>query len=718
MAGFCRRCGDIIRASDTRCKCGGSSATSPVTKAMFESSDCTPKKPDRWLKTYGERRSVSPATSPFTRSQTRPIPPSRLHNVSPPQITPTSKPHHRASSKQRESLGDCSLNTLNCQPTSPPTPPSPSPIDLAKPKEVKRGLSVKSSARAHVRSLTANIPDSVDLSAAEEEVLTNVFGSVLDPHETRGRCGACQNIFKREGKIYPDPRRDDESGKWAGVFYCRSCYVARFSRGACASCHHTIVGDEGGFIQLGQGGQGGLWHKKCFKCVHCKLDLSHSPIVDLRGDPCCNDCFDKSGHRSPSFTSSKVTDIPDLRTSPHIHNRVKRISVVDSPAAKMIKPAVEELRSKLRKVGVQSVPLKTSKPPGISTASDQDWSGIGSKMHSGIEELSKASQVALDTPKNLLAKQKSACNPITSASSNTSQSNRTSQPRPGSKFGSASTRHILSPSVNPICPTCKQSLFKPIPDAKSSKSMSEYSDHFGGTLATLPATGETFHIHCFTCDDCKQPFKNRKYVLLDSHKLCEECVGQRDLAAAQEKLRKMKEDLMPNNRRLSSSPFAERAVRNPDQQQELSRSEQLRPSFPPTHPLSSSRSLANDEPIFMSASSNKLDMPFISKKVSSSPFLGGQDGLCKYPKISTSRSTCRFGGQTICPGCSKPGTITETKPGPNNERWHLKCLKCAKCNKLLDSGAKRFDGSNEIGCKNCLVQAGMRKRITSYTPLR
>jgi hypothetical protein len=229
---------------------------------MFETTDGSPKH-DRWLRTYGERRSVSPASALVSRSLPKPTPPSHLQNVclssSPDlQTQPLAIP---SSNSPRESLGDRSLNIMPSEPAAPPVVPRETVSEADALKEVRRGLSVKSSARAHVRCLTANMPASVDLSAAEEEVLTNVFGSVLDPNETRGRCGACQQIFKREGKIYPDPRREDESGKWAGVFYCRKCYVQRFSRGKCASCQHTIVGDEGTFIQLGKDGCNGLWHK-------------------------------------------------------------------------------------------------------------------------------------------------------------------------------------------------------------------------------------------------------------------------------------------------------------------------------------------------------------------------------------------------------------------------------------------------------------------------
>ncbi|KAI7957253.1 hypothetical protein MJO28_004348 [Puccinia striiformis f. sp. tritici] len=713
MAGFCRRCGDIIRGSDTRCKCGGSSASSQVTKAMFESTDGSPRH-DRWLKTYGERRSVSPASALASRPPPKPTPPSQLQNacLSSPEL-PT-QPLLAATSKSRESLSHRSLNIMLCETPALPTLPKESVSEIIAPKEVKRGLSVKSSARAHVRSLTANMPDSVDLSAAEEEVLANVFGSVLDPHETRGRCGACQQIFKREGKIYPDPRREDESGKWAGVFYCRKCYIERFSRGKCASCQHTIVGDEGSFIQLGKEGCNGLWHKKCFKCVHCQTDVSNSPSVDLSGNPCCDECFDKPQPRNSSSKLSMVTDIPDLRIHPVGYTRTKRISINNSPAAQNIKPAVDELRNKLRKAGIEKQPaLSTISSPSSSTHPRREPSIPTSTI--AMPVLPPPVRPLLITKPTLNAHKPDALR----TSTNTLPSFRFSP-----NANSTAAQHVLSPSANPLCPTCKQSLFKPSLNQSSAENPSAgVAQRIGGTLATLPATGETFHVHCLNCDDCKQAFPNQKYVLLENLKLCERCVAQRDMIAAQEKFERMSAELAKRRDDSVSARFPDYYKSKANKEWHLAHSESVSPSFPTTDAFRSSTSLHHSKhqlpsaslPMAKSASEN----PQRLKKVSNSPFLGGQDNSPKLPSsMAKSLSATRFGGQSICPGCFKPGTITETKLGPNSERWHFKCLRCAQCQKSLDSGAKTFDDSTAVGCRDCLSQARAKKRASVALQLR
>ncbi|PLW41433.1 hypothetical protein PCASD_07206 [Puccinia coronata f. sp. avenae] len=685
---------------------------------MFETADGSPKH-DRWLRTYGERRSVSPASALVSRSLPKPTPPSHLQNVclssSPDlQTQPLAIP---SSNSPRESLGDRSLNIMPSEPAAPPVVPRETVSEADALKEVRRGLSVKSSARAHVRCLTANMPASVDLSAAEEEVLTNVFGSVLDPNETRGRCGACQQIFKREGKIYPDPRREDESGKWAGVFYCRKCYVQRFSRGKCASCQHTIVGDEGTFIQLGKDGCNGLWHKKCFKCVHCQTDISNSPSVDLSGNPCCEECFEKPRPRSSSSKPCMVTDIPDLRVQPMGgYTRMKRTSINNSPAAQNIKPAVDELRNKLRKAGIEKEPNRPSFP---LTTRGGSTTQIQLKRETSVPA---SDTTTLPLPASV--KPLSITKPTFKAV--TPDANTLPPFRSSLKSSSSTAQNILSPSANPLCPTCKLSLFRPSLNQSSAANPSASAgEKIGGTLATLPTTGETFHVNCLHCDDCKQAFPNQKYVLLDGLKLCERCVAHRDMIAAQEKLDRMTAELAKRRDESVSSRFPDYQKSKATKDWHLAHSESVSPSFPSTrsfqssispHP-SSNHHHPTSAPMTKSASEN----PQLLKKVSTSPFLGERDSDSspKLPSTMTkSLSASRFGGQSICPGCSKPGTITETKLGPNNERWHFKCLRCVQCHKSLDSGAKTFDDSKAVGCRDCLSNARALKRASGAPQLR
>ncbi|EGG12533.1 uncharacterized protein MELLADRAFT_114990 [Melampsora larici-populina 98AG31] len=704
MAGFCKRCGDIIRGAETRCKCGGSSASSQVSRALFE-----PTKPDRWLKTYGEKRN---SISNNTRAQTtQPSEVIQLPKSSAPvPITANqSTPNRKSLTAQ-----DMNITSIPLRIVTPPTPlKEPQPSTPSDPTP-KRGLSVKSSARAHVRSLTANIPDSIDLSAAEEEVLTNVFGSVLDPNETRGRCGACSEVFKREGKIYPDPRRDDlSSGDWAGVFYCRNCYIKLFSRGNCTACEKVVVGDEG-FIQLGKGGSRGFWHKKCFKCVHCSIDISASPSVNLGGDPCCDECFDRPTRKS---ATSMVTDIPDLRDKPNI----KR--TMDSPATKALRPAVEELRSKLQKAGIEKVPTPAPKLSASRSMSPvthnrlQPTSPLPTSASTGTitrNQLQPTRPLSISPTPLVTHNQFTRPRPLstsasasiandvhrrtprpltTSFSANTMASDRSSPslPRSSSPLKSSvplyplkptrplsirslaspmkprqssatmtdknasipniksSTRALpLSPSTNPMCTKCSLPLF---------------ASHAPGatTLATLPTTGETFHLECLRCDGCDGGFEEGKYVLYDDLKLCERCVEIKEVQAAELRLKELREKIG-----------------------------HLQPSFPVVG-----------------------GALIAAKKVSSSPFLstsescigtgGGGGGIGR-----------RLGGQSVCPGCLKPGTIQETKIGPMNQRWHTRCLKCERCGKALDSGAKTFQSSGKVGCRDCLDKDRVGARRFGY----
>ncbi|KAH9825061.1 hypothetical protein DFH28DRAFT_921041 [Melampsora americana] len=688
MAGFCRRCGDIIRGAETRCKCGGSSASSQVSRALFE-----PTKPDRWLKTYGEKRNSMSNPTRAQSTQPSELVQKRLPKSSAPvPITGNQSHSHR----QSLTAQDLNITSIPMRIVTPPTPlKEPQPPITSDPTP-KRGLSVKSSARAHVRSLTANIPDSIDLSAAEEEVLTNVFGSVLDPNETRGRCGACSEVFKREGKIYPDPRRDDSSGDWAGVFYCRTCYIKLFSRGSCKACEKVVVGDEG-FVQLGKAGSRGLWHKKCFRCVHCKIDISASPSVNLGGDPCCDECFDRPTRKS---STSMVTDIPDLRQKPNAKRNL------DSPATKALRPAVEELRSKLQKAGIEKVPsptpklsasqsmtpathsrlqptgplstsastgtitrnqLQPTRPLSISPTSplthhhitrtrplSTSLSSMANDHHrqparplsTSFSTNTMSTDRALSTLSSSPLKSSVPLNPLkpTRPLSIRSMNARQNSPTVTEKMTSipnlkSSTRPMpLSPSTNPMCTKCSLPLF---------------ASHTPGatTLATLPTTGETFHLECLRCDGCEGGFEEGKYTLYDELKLCERCVEIKEIEAAEVRLKELREKIG-----------------------------HLQPSFP----IVGGALLA-------------------AKKVSSSPFLtSSESGAGTGGGGGGGGGGRRLGGQSVCPGCLKPGTIQETKIGPMNQRWHTRCLKCEKCGKGLDSGAKTFESSGRVGCRDCL----------------
>lgn len=357
-----------------------------------------------------------------------------------------------------------------------------------------------------------------------------------------------------------------------------------------------------------------------------------------------------------------VTDIPDLRV------KVAGKRAINSAATRALRPAVDELRSKLQKAGIEKAPIPTSTSalalgelgpnppvsaktismPNLSTHSDQSSTPASSLL---------APASPSTAPLRLIRK------PRTLPDLN---------PKPTS-----ASPHVLSPSANPVCPKCQLPLFRP-----TSKTPLRLGTQAldGTTLATLATTGETFHLACLTCDGCDESFADGKYTVLDDCKLCEACVARRDLIAAEARVKQLEAGW-------SKSLAVGKGLG-------LARAEVARlfPNLSPLmNPSRGTDTLNNDRP---DVGANL----FTKKKVTGSPFLGSEP---------TSRPKGRFGGQTICPGCSKAGTMHETKLGPNSERWHDKCLRCVRCSKALDSGAKRFEGpslrAGEVGCRDCLV---------------
>lgn len=321
----------------------------------------------------------------------------------------------------------------------------------------------------------------------------------------------------------------------------------------------VVVGDEG-FIQLGKGGLRGLWHKvraltfsfthlihhfnqmksklmirifklkkkkknnhvqKCFRCVHCKIDVSASPSVDLQGDPCCDDCFEKPTGISSTTSSCMVTDIPDLRV------KVPGKRAINSAATRALRPAVDELRSKLQKAGIEKAPIPTS-TSALALGELGPNPPVSGKTIS-MPNLSTHSDQSSTPASSLLAPASPSTAPLCLI-----RKPRT-LPDLNPKSTSASP-HVLSPSANPVCPKCHLPLFRP-----TSKTPLRLGTQAldGTTLATLATTGETFHLACLTCDGCDESFADGKYTVLDDCKLCEACVARRDLIAAEARVKQL-----------------------------------------------------------------------------------------------------------------------------------------------------------------------------------
>lgn len=66
----------------------------------------------------------------------------------------------------------------------------------------------------------------------------------------------------------------------------------------------------------------------------------------------------------------------------------------------------------------------------------------------------------------------------------------------------------------------------------------------------------------------------------------------------------------------------------------------------------------------------------------------------------------RLGGVRTCARCNESMPFSDTQPGPNASRWHKKCLRCADCNKQMDSAAhmtmNKESGLYLVHCRDCL----------------
>lgn len=311
-----------------------------------------------------------------------------------------------------------------------------------------------------------------------------------------------------------------------------------------------------------------------------------------------------------------------------------------SQGSAAMRPAVDELRKRLRSAGLDDRPIAkkaASTPPSTVAASTRSME-IKPKTESTTSlGLSKT----LSRPP--LRETSLAAHPPATP------------PRP------------LSPSANPLCFSCKLPLFRPTGGSV-------------GDIVTVPTTNASYHAGCLRCDSCGKGFRGNKYVEdKPGQRICVECVKKEEMQAWENRERRRKESVTSVG---SWKPSEAR-----DALPAPSRSK-LRPSFPTAEESSNTPKTTPSRPA-------------LSPRIASSPFFASAS-----PQLGR-RGSPRLGGQTLCPGCGLPGTISETKLGPAGERWHMGCLRCFGCRKQLDSGAKR-NAEGKVGCRNCLVRLTLR----------
>ncbi|KAF9015296.1 hypothetical protein BDQ17DRAFT_1295007, partial [Cyathus striatus] len=330
--GFCRRCGDIVAGA--RCECGGA-AVAPVVS--WNDSQQTDNTLDKWSKTYITRE---PSISPVRREQYKPNPASSL----------VVKPLYSRNIHSRDTLPAASSNII---------------LDDKVSEYITRTTSQPSSSVPSLKpSLTAN-PNADILPSVlpHDTTLSKVYGSLLQPKESLSThsCALCLVAFPPDATIYPDPSEDDFN---SDRFLCRQCYISNGgSKGACALCSKPVLTlkSDGGFIHAA----GKYWHKQCFNCDGCSVNVSDSPMVDLFGRPSCLDCFEtclkrdsgappKSSTTKPEARSNlggmkaNVTNTKFRESSPGIEELEQRLGIVK---ARQGSPALEELSQRLNIIG-------------------------------------------------------------------------------------------------------------------------------------------------------------------------------------------------------------------------------------------------------------------------------------------------------------------------------------------------------------------------------
>lgn len=174
--------------------------------------------------------------------------------------------------------------------------------------------------------------------------LAKVYGSVLQPKETLSgyNCAICSTPFSPDATIYPDPAclsRSERDNNADSRFLCKPCFISHGgSKGDCPSCQRPvlILKSEGGFVESG----GKVWHRKCFICEGCSINLGDRPMVDLLGRPTCAECFETCLKRPPKDSPQR----PNMSTPDKNSNLggTKR-----NARSRESSPALEELEQRL-----------------------------------------------------------------------------------------------------------------------------------------------------------------------------------------------------------------------------------------------------------------------------------------------------------------------------------------------------------------------------------
>ncbi|KAF9426969.1 hypothetical protein BGZ94_005717 [Podila epigama] len=122
-------------------------------------------------------------------------------------------------------------------------------------------------------------------------------------------CHGCSKTI-HQAKVFVEPGKPM-------FLYCEKCYTEKFTKGACPSCFKPVLSKTDSYITHAKRS----WHTSCFVCFKCRVDVSTSPLVDLKGRPCCEDCLmaqagDAGSPEQPTHTNVLTPQDRSLTNSP------------------------------------------------------------------------------------------------------------------------------------------------------------------------------------------------------------------------------------------------------------------------------------------------------------------------------------------------------------------------------------------------------------------
>ncbi|KAI7908224.1 uncharacterized protein BX663DRAFT_493446 [Cokeromyces recurvatus] len=463
------------------------------------------------------------------------------------------------------------------------------------------------------------------------------------------------------------------------VFYCKPCLAKKL---ACPGCEKAVNRTD---IQTFFNQQ--MWHTSCFKCHHCNTPLKTMlASVDADGKPCCRTCHLKNNSTTP------VPGTPSLSTPTLKSSHSTMTSKDDNPYFKYQRTRTSSMLSP------------------STTLSQKD-------LESFKDVNDKASSPKLETSANKII-----------AVEDKKEESSSKKPKEVKRRKKVPKR---------ICKECGQHVSK--------------RDYRGLRVQT----GEVFcfHSYCLHCAKCNEQFNTLEFCTdgekfyhvecpdkSDSKSLSSTPISRRQSNTLSEEDEAFPPTPPPHTTYFDIPSINPISLSFPDSEDLINKKKYSEMDQPSTTILCSTCSkpvtdtcleLANQfyhKECLLCAGCNQTvptDRKLVKyqdklycdsctqktkKKAATSDLL-----LTKRTSTITSPSDIfksrkkvlpRLGGVRTCARCNESMPFSDTQPGPNASRWHKKCLRCATCNKQMDSDAhmtvNEETGLCLVHCRDCL----------------